>query len=247
MNKLTTDFIILQYQSGVENYSKFTTEVGLWESEKYVFGKYLKKTDNILDLGCGTGRTTFHLFQLGYEQIIGIDLTPEMIATATELNKNYQLDINFKEGDARDLEFNDQVFDAVIFSFNGLMSIPDASQRKKALSEINRVSKRGGTFIFTTHDRDKDANYFEFWKEQKVIWNEGKQDAKLHEFGDLITTSKNESREIYIHIPNQEEVENFLNVGGFEVIESFYRSDEFNESEKVKEKSGACRFWIARK
>ncbi len=247
MNKLTTDFVIHQYQSGIESYSKFTTEVGLWASEQYVFEKYLKKTDKILDIGCGTGRTTFHLFRLGYEQITGVDFTPEMIAEATALNENYQLNITFKEGDARNLEYKDQEFDSVIFSFNGMMSIPNSTQRKKALNEINRVLKGAGMFIFTTHDREKDANYFDFWKEQKQIWSEGRQDPKLYEFGDIITDSKNEERQIYIHIPNQEEINNFLQEGGFEVIETFYRNDKFEESEKVKEKSGECRFWVVRK
>lgn len=247
MKKLSTDFIIQQYQSGVENYTKFTTEVGLWASEKYVFDKYLNKQDKILDLGCGTGRTTFHLYQSGYHQIIGVDLTPEMIAKAIELNKYFQVNILFKIGDARNLEFNNQHFDAAIFSFNGIMSIPNSKERRRALKEINRVIKKNSIFIFTTHDRDKDENYFEFWKEQKKIWDDGKQDSQLYEFGDLITTSKNEERSIYIHIPNKEEVEKFINEGGFEVLETFYRNDQFQETEKVKDKSGECRFWVTRK
>jgi len=247
MDKLTTDFVVLQYQTAIENYSAFTTEVGLWASERYAFEKHLKKTDKILDIGCGTGRTTFHLFRLGYQQITGIDFTPEMIAEAKALNESYQLNVVFKEGDARNLEYKDREFDAVIFSFNGMMFIPDSTHRKKALDEINRVLKGEGIFIFTTHDREKDANYFEFWKEQKRIWNEGQQDPKLYEFGDIITNSKNEERAIYIHIPNKEEIENFLEEGGFDVIETFYRSDKFEESEKVKAKSGECRFWITRK
>lgn len=43
MSKLTTDFIILQYQSGIESYSKFTTEVGLWDSMECM-NLTLKKT-----------------------------------------------------------------------------------------------------------------------------------------------------------------------------------------------------------
>ena len=247
MKKIATDFIINQYQSGVENYATFTTEIGLWASEEYVFTKYLSKTDKILDLGCGTGRTTFPLYQLGYQQIIGVDLTPEMIEKAIALNDSYQAEIDFIEGDAKNLKFEDNCFDAVIFSFNGLMSIPELSQRKIVVKEINRVLKPTGLFLFTTHDRDKEAQYFDFWRKQRKIWDQGKQDEKLHEFGDLITVSKNEISEIFIHIPNQEEVEQLLRGEGFKVIETFYRSDKFQENEKVKEKSGECRFWIAQK
>ena len=44
-----------------------------------------------------------------------------------------------------------------------------------------------------------------------------------------------------------EKIFNLMNIGGFEVVETFYRSDKFHENEKVKEKSGECRFWITRK
>lgn len=247
MDKLGIDFIVKQYQSGIKNYTDFTTEVGLWASEKYVFEKYLKKTDQILDIGCGTGRTTIPLHQMGYSNIVGIDLTPEMIKEALKLNQQYQLDIPFQVGDARNLAFEDTAFDKVIFSFNGFMSIPDVNNRRQALVEINRVLKGNGLFIFTTHDRDKDEKYFEFWQKEKETWRLSKQNPALYEFGDLITTSKNEERPIFIHIANKPEIEAFLKNGGFEVLETFYRSDRFEESEKVKERSGECRFWIAQK
>lgn len=247
MKKITTDFIISQYQSGVASYTDSTKSLGLWQSEEYVFEKYLNKTDYILDLGCGTGRTTFPLYQLGFQQIQGVDLTPEMIDSANALKEHYQVELNFQVGDARQLKYLDQSFDAVIFSFNGMMSIPSAQGRQEALQEINRVLKPQGVYIFTTHDREKDEKYFEFWKAQKVIWEQQQQDQRLYEFGDLITGSKNEDQQIYIHIPNQSEIENFLQTNGFEVLETFYRNDRFEESEQVKAKSGECRFWVTKK
>ncbi len=171
MRKIQSEFIKNQYRSGIESYANFTKEVGLWDSEKYVFQKYLKKSDKILDLGCGTGRTTFPLNQIGFNNIIGVDLTPEMVLKAQELNKYYKTEIQFRIGDATSLEFSDSFFDAVIFSFNGLMSIPKQSNRNKAMSEINRVLKDAGIFIFTTHDREKEEQYFEFWKKEKKSGN----------------------------------------------------------------------------
>ena len=69
----------------------------------------------------------------------------------------------------------------------------------------------------------------------------------LYEFGDIIAPSKNESQEIFIHIPNQQEVIDTLPDAGFQVIETFYRNERFTESDAVKVKSSECRFWIARK
>jgi len=197
------EFIKNQYSTGVNNYVEFTTQVGLWESEKYVFEKYLKKTDHILDLGCGTGRTTFPLATLGYDNIIGVDLTPAMIDKAKELNNHFSVDIQFQVGDATSLDFPDAHFDSLIFSFNGLMSIPKIENRYKVVSEINRVLKPSSIFIFTTHDRDKEEQFLQFWKDERTRWENGKQNTVLYEFGDLITHSKNESREIFIHIHAQ--------------------------------------------
>ncbi len=245
--KINEAYIIEQYNSGVSSYADFTTEVGLWESERTVFTKYLNKTDNILDLGCGTGRTTFPLYNMGYQQIIGVDLTPEMISSAKSLNQNFKTNLAFEVGDACDLRFGEANFDSAIFSFNGIMSIPKKENRAKAFSEIARVLKADGIFIFTTHDRDAAPEFFSVWEEQKQIWAAGTQNEQLFDYGDLITHSKNEPREIYIHIPDRAEVESALSTAGFDLIETFYRSEKFDESEAVKEKSGECRFWIARK
>ena len=247
VEKINSSFIKNQYRSGVENYSDFTKTVGLWASEKYVFNKYLKLSDSILDMGCGTGRTTFPLFQLGFKKIIGVDLTPEMINEALQLNNHFDAKIDFKIGDATKLDFEDSSFDSVIFSFNGLMSIPNQLNRDAALKEIGRVIKDSGIFIFTTHDREKEEQFFNFWQEEEERWKSENQNPKLHDFGDLITKSKNENREIFIHIPTQEEIVVWLSKNGFEIIETFYRNEKFEESEDIKSKSGECRFWVAKK
>ena len=245
--KIRTEFIIRQYQSGIDSYYHFAKDVGLWESEKYTFLKYLHPSFQILDIGCGAGRTTHGMHQYGFKNIVGLDITPEMVDAAESLNEFFQHQIPFVVGDCCQLDFEDQAFDAVVFSFNGIMSIPAPQQRKKALQEIWRVLKPEGVFIFTTHDRDEDPRYSEFWKAEEQRWAKGQQRKELYIFGDLITRSKNESREIFIHIPDQSEMKQFIANGNFQLLETFYRSDKFTEPKVVQEKSGECRFWVVRK
>ena len=247
MKKVNTEFIKETYNTAISNYSDATNKIGLWESEEYVFNKYFEKNKKILDIGCGTGRTTFGLYELGYKNIIGLDLSKDMLTSARKISKNKGYNIKFIQGDVKDLDFKDGSLDYALFSFNGVMQIPKKDNRIKALKEIKRVLKPNGIFIFTTHDRDRGEEFLDYWRSEKEKWNKGEQDKRLHEYGDRITTSKNENSEIFIHIPDRKEVVESIKQSGLKIVEDFYRSDKFDEKEKVKQFSGECRFWVVKK
>lgn len=246
-NQIDSEFIKAQYRSGIDNYIRLTKNLGLWASETYVIEKYFNQKDKILDLGCGTGRTTFALAKAGYTDVVGVDLTYEMIAEARKLNEYFDSSIEFLVGDACELKFEQAHFKAVLFSFTGLMSIPGQQNRNAALKEIHRILKPGGVFIFTTYDREASEQYLEFWKDEKERWKQGKQNKKLHDFGDIISKSKNESEEVFIHIPSKKEILTWLDDYGFDCLEAFMRSERFDESEEVVESSGDCLFFVATK
>jgi len=118
---------------------------GLFQSEKLIIDKYLK--GKILDLGCGCGRTTKELHDLGFD-VIGVDIVEDMIKRAQKNNPH----IKFELGDACNLKFNPNTFDLVFFSYNGLDYIHPESKRKKAIREIKRVLKPNGLFIYSSHN-----------------------------------------------------------------------------------------------
>ena len=105
MQKITKNFVKKSFEKATENYSNAIKNIGLWKSEKYVINKYFDRDKSILDVGCGAGRTTFNLYDLGYKNITGLDLTPEMISAAKTINKEKQTNIEFIVGDATDLKF----------------------------------------------------------------------------------------------------------------------------------------------
>ncbi|MGM0369347.1 MAG: class I SAM-dependent methyltransferase [Bacillota bacterium] len=247
MRKIDKGFVKKSFHNAINSYSDATKNIGLWKSEEYVINKYFKKGKSILDIGCGTGRTTFELYKKGYINIIGLDLTPDMIKEANNINEELGTNIEFIVGDATKLDFEEKSFDYALFAFNGIMQIPQRKNRIKALKEIKRILKPEGIFIFTTHDREMNESYKKFWEREKELWKSGKQDERLYEYGDKVIEYKEEDRDLFIHLPNREEVINCLNEAGWELVEDFYRADLFEESEEVKDFSEECRFWVVKK
>lgn len=234
------------YKKVVKEYVDATNIIGLWKSEEYTFKKYFDRKESILDIGCGTGRTTFGLYSLGYKNIIGLDISEIMLKKARKIREKLGFNIEFIKGDILDIEFDKNRFNNALFSFNGLMQIPKKENRIKALEETKRILKPSGTLIFTTHDRDRGKKFKDFWRREKEKWEKNLNDKRLYEYGDRITTLKDNDQELFIHIPDRGEVLDSIKKAGFLLIEDFFRSDRFNESKNVKKFSGECRFWIVK-
>lgn len=112
----------------------------------------LIKNGRILDIGVGAGRTTA-VIQPVAKEYIGIDYSETFVA----ITKEDHPAADIRHGDARDLSaFEDNSFDVVLFSFNGIDYI-DLEGRLKVIREVNRVLKPKGKFIFSTHNREVDS------------------------------------------------------------------------------------------
>jgi ubiquinone/menaquinone biosynthesis C-methylase UbiE len=100
----------------------------------------------VLDVGCGCGFDTFVAAALvGPEgQAVGLDLTPEMLEIAqTTLAQTKINNLQFKEGHAEALPFDDASFDLVIS--NGVLNL--VPNKEVAFKEIVRVLRPGGDFM----------------------------------------------------------------------------------------------------
>ncbi|WP_375090905.1 hypothetical protein ACDZ29_11890 [Peribacillus sp. RS7] len=67
MDKIEKGFINNSLHESASLYADATKNFDLWQSEKYAFEKYLYQDDTILDIGCGTGRSTFALYKKGFQ------------------------------------------------------------------------------------------------------------------------------------------------------------------------------------
>ncbi len=206
-----------------ERYTR-TAEQGFWESEEILVKKYFKPNSSILDIGCGSGRTTIPLFKMGFK-VIGVDITPQMIEIAKKVAKAKSLDIDYRVGDATNLKFQDNYFDNAIFANNGWTQIPSAPKRQKALNEIYRVLKPNGIYIFTAHKRYYSGFYFFFWAKQWIKFYILKYlgfKIKEIDFGDRFFRRQMNGKKLkqkqYIHIASIKEVKEQIKKPGFKLV-----------------------------
>lgn len=105
----------------------------------------VKQGMRVLDVGCGTGVAALTAARTG-AHVTGIDLTPELLERARENSRIAGLAVEWLEGDAEELPFEDAHFDVVLSQFAHMF----APRPKVAISEMLRVLKPGGTIAFST-------------------------------------------------------------------------------------------------
>ncbi|MDO5852636.1 MAG: ubiquinone/menaquinone biosynthesis methyltransferase [Thermoplasmata archaeon] len=100
-----------------------------------------------LDVGTGTGEIAFHVAHTAGPdgRVIGVDITPRMLQLAEkkEAERDLPSKIEWRVGDALDLEFPDDSFSLVTSGYM-LRNVTDIQQ---AVSEMHRVLVPGGRVV----------------------------------------------------------------------------------------------------
>jgi SAM-dependent methyltransferase len=228
----------------VEHYVRAVANIGLWESEITLIEKWLDRSDQVLDLGCGAGRIALGLWKMGFKRVQGADLSESMVAEARNIADCEGTSIDFQCEDAMGLSYADERFDAVIFGFNGLMQIPGRENRRQALKEVWRVLKSGGRFLFTTLDR-ADPLYRSVFRDPDNFEHNIERNPSLLEMGDRHFETRHGTT--FMHVPTRDDVLQDLKVTRWILCEDRMRSELSDESSSVREFSEDCRFWVAKK
>jgi SAM-dependent methyltransferase len=95
--------------------------------------------DAVLDVACGTGNATIPAAETG-ARTTGLDITPELLEGARRRAATAGVEVDWIEGDAENLPFDDGHFDVVLSTF-GSMFAPD---HERAAAETARVLRPGG-------------------------------------------------------------------------------------------------------
>ena len=94
---------------------------------------------DVLDVACGTGNATVPAAKLA-ARVTGLDFAPDLLKIAREYGADSMVEVDWIEGDAQDLPFEDHSFDRVISCF-GHMFAPD---HKRTADEMRRVCRPDG-------------------------------------------------------------------------------------------------------
>ncbi len=153
----------------------------------------IARGDLVLEVGCGTGFTTYEISErVGENNVVAIDLTPEQMLKAVRRFKKS----HFLRGDAENLPFKNEVFDASI-SAGSIEYWPNPS---KGVQEMARVTKKGGRVVLLAPRRPDNKVVRKFAEsimlfpstQQMVLWMEkaGLEDIRYVETGPYSFWSK---------------------------------------------------------
>ena len=95
----------------------------------------------LLDAGVGTGRN-FPFYPAGVSAVVGIDLSPRMLARAERRRDQSPVPMDLRQMDVTKLDFANNTFDAAVSTFLFCV-LPDQLQ-VPALQELGRVVKPDG-------------------------------------------------------------------------------------------------------
>ncbi|MEM4312111.1 MAG: methyltransferase domain-containing protein [Nitrososphaerales archaeon] len=188
----------------------------------------LSPENRILDLCCGHGRHSLELARRGFKFVEGLDRSHYLIRKAKKQAKMENLDIKFREGDARKLPYASDTFDTILILGNSFGYFETVKDDLNVLKEAFRVLKPWGKILIDLADGEYlKQNY----QPRSWEWIDKKHIA-IRERSLSLDKQRLITREIVIHsekgilvdqiyaerLYSKESLENLLSLAGFSNI-----------------------------
>lgn len=125
--------------------SEYISDIG----ERVVQSAGVGPDTRVLDVACGTGNAARKAARAG-AQVTGLDLVPKLLEQGRAKANAEGLVIEWVEGDAEELPFEDGSFDRVLSTFGHMF----APRHQQAADEMIRVCRKGGTIVTATWTAD---------------------------------------------------------------------------------------------
>ena len=172
------------------------------------------KGKRVLCVGCGTGEECDYIHSLGVKEVVGIDISKSLIAYA---QKSYP-SLDFRVMDMEKMNFPVNSFDFVYSS----LALHYVKNWSKTLTNVYKILKPGGLFLFSTHHPVKWGAAVKRGKREDsflmgYITNKEKDTARV--YGDYFTIRKindtwfGDFKVSYYHKPLGSVVKEILDAG----------------------------------
>lgn len=114
----------------------------------------IKKTDNVLDLGAGTGYLTIPAAQVSEGTVYALDIDPKMLKIIDTKAKNDNItNIKCLEGSLDDIKLSDSSIDVVLAS----LVLHEINPLSKAFKQVKDVLKEGGHFLCLEFEKEESS------------------------------------------------------------------------------------------
>lgn len=153
---------------------------------------------SVLDLGCGDGRHSQLIKEMGASNVLGVDVNEKMIELARENNK-YPDGVSFTVADGKKIPVSDACVDVVVSNF----VIHYFENSAEVFCEISRVLKIDGFFVGIFNIAEVDEGYeYLYNKSMPIRLGQGE--------GSIVVQNLIKSRE---------EIQNAILASGLEVVQ----------------------------
>ncbi|GAA1098784.1 class I SAM-dependent methyltransferase [Kitasatospora arboriphila] len=111
------------------------------------------KGRSVLDLACGTGFYSREFKRRGAAEVLGVDISVEMVAAARDIERRDPLDVRYEVGDVAELRSFDRQFD-IALAVQCLNYAESAAAMERMCRNIHRSLVPGGEFFLLVQKPD---------------------------------------------------------------------------------------------
>ncbi|NPA99984.1 MAG: class I SAM-dependent methyltransferase, partial [Crenarchaeota archaeon] len=155
------DWILELFQENAEIFIKFVEKI--WSKARELaksLDKLFKelgidKNHRILEIGCGNGRVLINLAEIGYRNLLGLDISLKLVQDAHKRAKAYKVDkyIDLIVGDARTIGnlLRRKSVKVIMFIWTTIIGYYDKETDYKILKQCKEIAKENSHLLIIEH------------------------------------------------------------------------------------------------
>jgi ubiquinone/menaquinone biosynthesis C-methylase UbiE len=126
------------------------SQIDAWREQAALLTDGLADGADLLEVAPGPGYFAIELARLGRFRVTGLDISRTFVEIAGENARQAGVSVDLRLGDAASMPFADASFDLIVCQ----AAFKNFSQSEKAIAEMHRVLRDGGTAVIQDMSRD---------------------------------------------------------------------------------------------